>query len=171
LKKTEAGNAPHGLHKVSALSPEWQQFHEIMKVSLFELKDDEQYDPHFQDSYRCRDDSKPFNRVQLLLQFNKCGVGIATLDIYDDGQAVMRGVAVRKDARGAGHGRALGELVSDYARAAGIKSLVVNADPEKTGYYAKLGFREQLWSREELADWDNGIAISPRPVQMVKPLK
>jgi N-acetylglutamate synthase-like GNAT family acetyltransferase len=141
-----------------------------MKVSLFELKDSEQYDPHFQDNFRCLDDAKPFNRVQLLLQFNKRGIGIATLDIYADGQAVMRAVAVKKEFRGFGHGRALGELVGEYARASGVKSLLVNASPDKTGYYAKLGFCEKSWSREELADWDDGIVISPRPVQMAKPL-
>jgi N-acetylglutamate synthase-like GNAT family acetyltransferase len=81
----------------------------------------------------------------------------------------MRGVAVKSDRQGEGHGRELGRLIEAFARSIGITQLCVNADPEKTGYYAALGFIEQIWSDAELEDCRAGRAW-PMPVQMVKRL-
>jgi N-acetylglutamate synthase-like GNAT family acetyltransferase len=115
------------------------------------------------------DFAQPANRTDLLLSFNAEALAIATLDDFGDGRAAMRGVAVREDRQGEGHGRALGRLIGAFAKSHGIAQLCVNADPEKTGYYASLGFSEEIWSEEELADSLAGRAW-PMPVQMVKTL-
>ena len=79
-------------------------------------------------------------------------------------------IAIKTHCRGSGHGRALGQLVEAFARSRGITSLLVNADPDKTGYYNKLGFSEKTWSEAELTDWKTGKASPPIPVQMLKQL-
>jgi GNAT superfamily N-acetyltransferase len=103
------------------------------------------------------------------LLFNAEALAIATLDEFGDGRAAVRGVAVRQEHQGEGHGRELGRLLEAFAKSRGIVQLCVNADPEKTGYYESLGFSKQIWSETELADCRAGRA-SPMPVQMVKRL-
>lgn len=156
----------YSLNAVASLSEEWQKFHDIQRFSLFGHSPNDPYDPHYHDTCGIDDMSKFFTRKLLLLKVNDQAIGITTLDVCNDGSAVTRGVAIREGQRGKGHGRALGNLLEQFARANGLSALHVNADPEKTGYYKKLGYRSHVWSVDELRDWKLGKYSSPIPVQM-----
>lgn len=91
------------------------------------------------------------------------------LDDFGGGRAAIRTVAVRQDRQGQGHGRALAQLVEAFARTQGVAQLCVNANREATGYYAALGFSQQVWSEQELAEM-RALRASPMPVQMAKVL-
>jgi GNAT superfamily N-acetyltransferase len=65
-------------------------------------------------------------------------------------------VAIDAELQGQGHGRALSDLVENYARRLGIRTLYVNAAPEAVGYYEKLGWTPESWDNAELS------ALPPR---------
>ena len=160
----------HNLLVVERYSEEWKEFHDIQRYSLFELREEDHYDPDYHDSGGSFSINPPSSRLSLMLKHEGRAVGITTLDLWPDNRAVMRGVAIRQDARGLGHGRALGSLVATFAHAQGVGELMVNADPAKVGYYQRLGFTTETWSDSELELWRNGGVNSTVPVQMVKRL-
>lgn len=67
----------------------------------------------------------------------------------DTMEAALRRVAACKKFQGQGHGRVLGTLVEEFAKQYGVDKVCLNADKEAAGYYASLGFKPELWSREE----------------------
>lgn len=86
---------------------------------------------------------------------------MTTLDIIDGTKAVTRAVAIDENYQGKGHGKILGEMVKEFARAQGIEVLCVNADPDKTEYYSSFGFKPENW---DMTEWDN--IANPHVVQM-----
>jgi GNAT superfamily N-acetyltransferase len=59
-------------------------------------------------------------------------------------------VAIAIDVQRRGHGRAPSALVENYARRLGLKTLLVNADPEAVGFYEKTGWEACIWDEAEL---------------------
>lgn len=82
------------------------------------------------------------------------GAVVGTLRLIETPEHVKIGrVAVAKSARGLGIGRALMEHAMDHARAAGQSRFALNAQHDKTGFYASFGFRPVT----EPADDGSGI--------------
>lgn len=92
----------------------------------------------------------------LLLRLDGRPIGTTRLDVFGNGTDAVRPMAISTDVQGSGHGRALLALVEDYARYLEITLLFVNAVPEATGYYNKLGWELHDWNGAELI----GIASS-----------
>ena len=61
-------------------------------------------------------------------------IGTTRLDVREDGVAIFRMVAIAAPAQGRGHGRIMGQLVEDRARAFGATTLYVNAAETALGF-------------------------------------
>lgn len=123
---------------------EWQAFHDIRDDVLFKGRHRTVvYDRHHPD------DSNPANEPLLLKHYGR-PVGVVRLDDRGDRTGVIRLVAVVKDVRGSGHGRAMSELWDQRAREKGFHTLLVNAAPEAVGYYEKMGWQRHIWDEAEL---------------------
>ena len=138
-------NINYALVKVE--TPEdWEIYHRIRRQELFEARG--KWDVYNSEM----PEEKIPNNTPFLLKADGVGVGTARLDIREDGTAVVRLVAVTKKEQGKGHGRELAILMEEFARAHGVKKLLVNAHVDATGYYEKLGFIRQDWDSKEHKD-------------------
>lgn len=124
---------------------------------LWELRGLTNYDEGHEDEY------KPGN-YPLLLKRNGRVLGTVRLDDFGNGTGAVRLVAIEPDLQRQGHGRVLSEHVENYARRLGIKKLYVNAVPDAVGYYEKLGWKPELWDKNEL------VGMASHCLQMSKQL-
>jgi GNAT superfamily N-acetyltransferase len=135
---------------------DWRDYHAIRRQELFEARGRHGL---YQDNYP--DEYTP-GKHHYLLKLDGRAVGTTRLDIRGDGTCVFRMVAVTAAAQGAGHGRVLGEMVAERARAFGAHTALVNAAPTAVGYYEKMGWQRHVWDEGEL------VGIGSDSVQMRK---
>jgi len=139
---------------------EWDRLHAIRKLFIFDVY----HPPH--GPWPCEydpahpDDRDPANKPLLLLADGEVA-GTLRLDLKEDGRAVVRLVALAPGFRGGGLGASMLEMAEDMARAAGARSLCVNAQPGVVGFYARRGFAPGRWE---------GCSSCPRGVPMAKAL-
>ena len=137
---------------------DWLAYHAIRRQELFEGKG----------RHGIYDENYPGERApnmhHYLLKRGGEPLGTTRLELRDGATAIFRLVAITAAAQGQGHGRVLGQMVEERAKAFGITMLLVNAAPEAVGFYEKTGWHAHEWDREELT----GIAATC--VQMRKPL-
>lgn len=144
---------------VVRLSDDWQQYHLIRRTELFEGRHrDVVYDPEHADEYLP-------NHFPLLLKIDGNGVGTTRLDLMGGDVAAIRLVAVTKAEQGKGHGRILNDKVEGFARDKSVAKMVVNAAPEASGYYERMGFLPEVWDEAELT------GIAEHSIQMTKYLR
>lgn len=128
---------------------DWVAYHAIRRQELFEAKGRHGiYDanhPH---------DLAPDAHAYLLKLDGK-PLGTTRLDMRGDGTAIFRLVAITAAEQGRGHGRVLGKMVEERARAFGARTLLVNAAPEAVGFYEKTGWSHHVWDASELV----GLAV------------
>lgn len=136
---------------------DWSAFHEIQRTALFNQAAAD-YDASFHDRYFHR----PAERFKLLLKCNGEATGITTLDVFSDGTAATRSVAIAETMRGQGHGCALGKLVQQFARAHGTEVLCVNSGADTIGFYRSLGFVREMWDPHEY----DGVTEPETMIQM-----
>jgi GNAT superfamily N-acetyltransferase len=136
---------------------DWSAFHEIQRTVLFNQVASE-YRAEFHDRYFHR----AAERFQLLLKWNGNPTGVTTLDIFPDGTAATRGVAIAEAMQSQGHGRALGELMQQFAIAHGAEVLCVNSGRDAVGFYRSIGFVNEVWDPREF----EGIADTESMIQM-----
>lgn len=129
---------------------DWQAYHAIRRVELFENKG-----RHGIYDDRHPDDLADF-ATPYLLKLDGRPIGTTRLDRRGVREGVFRLVAVTSAEQGRGHGRILGQMVEARARALGIETLLVNAAPEAQGFYEKTGWTPFVWDSAELT----GIAAS-----------
>ncbi|MEJ0003797.1 MAG: GNAT family N-acetyltransferase [Pararobbsia sp.] len=140
---------------------DWSAFHDIQRTALFNQAADD-YRPEFHD----HNFHRPAERFKLLLKWNGKAMGITTLDVFADGKAATRAVAIAETMQGQGHGRALGELVQQFARTHGTKVLCVNSGSDAVGFYRSLGFVTEIWDPREY----DGITEPESMIQMTRQL-
>ena len=137
---------------------DWLAYHAIRRQELFEGKG----------RHGIYDENHPHDRAPdahpYLLKLDGVPIGTTRLDMRKDGSAIFRLVAITAAEQGKGHGRVLGQLVEDRAKALGATTLYVNAAETAVGYYRSTGWREHVWDEAEL------IGISLMAVQMTKSL-
>lgn len=141
---------------------DWSAFHEIQRTALFNQAAAD-YDAQYHD----RVFHRPAERFKLLLKCNDKATGITTLDVFPDGKAATRAVAIAEKMQGKGHGNALGKLVQQFARERGAQLLCVNAGDHAVGYYRSLGFVVETWDPNEydgISDPDTMIQMTCRLV-------
>ncbi len=151
----------HGGYELVIVEPaseDWQAFHDIQRVTLFE-QDPSEYDAHYHDHLFHR----PASRTQLLLKFNGQAIGVTTLDVFPDRTAATRSVAITHEKQHMGHGAALGKLTQEFARGLGCSALCVNAGAHVTDFYRSLGFTPEIWDIKEY----DGIGSPETMIQMV----
>lgn len=144
------------LVKVAA-EDDWRAYHALRRHVLWESRGRDGYDEKRPGEFL------PANHP-LLLKLDGRPIGTTRLDDLGDGRGVVRLVAIAADVQRRGHGYALSNLVENYARALGLTTLLINADPEAVGYYEKMGWHAFLWDEAELT----GIAADCK--QMTKSL-
>ena len=129
---------------VEVAEPEdWAAYHTIRRQELFKARG-RIYDPN-------RPDERLPGMHHLLLKGEGQPLATTRLDIRDDGTCVFRLVAVTASEQGKGHGRVLGRMVEDKARAHGAHTAYVNAAPTAIGYYEATGWQRHIWDEAELA--------------------
>jgi len=129
---------------------DWADFHAIRRIELFEAKGrfGIYNDRHPDD---CADFAHPY-----LLKRAGMPVGTTRLDLLGDGLAAIRLVAVCAAEQRKGHGRVMGRMVEERARALGVHTLLVNAAADAVPFYQKTGFLPFDWDPSELV----GIAVA-----------
>lgn len=144
---------------VEVAEPEdWAAYHAIRRQELFEARGRHGiYDPN-------RRDERLPGMHHLLLKADGQPLATTRLDIRDNGTCVFRLVAVTASEQGKGHGRVLGRMVEDKARALGAHTAYVNAAPTALGYYEATGWRHYVWDAAELT------SIASECIQMRKAL-
>jgi N-acetylglutamate synthase-like GNAT family acetyltransferase len=142
------------LAKVST-EPDWQAYHALRRRVLWEARGRHDYDA-------TRPEELAVSNHPLLLKLDARPIGTTRLDNLEDGRGIVRLVAIAADLQRQGHGRVLSRLVDDYAQRLGISTLLVNAAPDATGYYEKMGWHACIWDEVELT----GVASGAK--QMVK---
>ncbi len=136
-----------GYELIDVVAPEdWAAYHAIRRQELFEARGRHGvYDPDY-----------PGERLPgmypYLLKHDGHPLGTTRLDIRGDGTAIFRLVAITAAEQGKGHGRVLGRMVEDRARAFGATVLLVNAARPAVGYYQATGWHRHVWDESELAD-------------------
>ncbi len=135
---------------------DWLAYHAIRRQELFEGKG----------LHGIYDDNHPMDRAPnahaYLLKLDGVPIGTTRLDVRDDGSAIFRLVAITAAEQGKGHGRVLGAMVEDRARAFGVTTLYVNAASTALGYYRRTGWHDHVWDAAEL------VALAANGVQMTK---
>jgi N-acetylglutamate synthase-like GNAT family acetyltransferase len=157
----ESGSGAHTLVPVENGTKAWHVFNEIARTSLFKNKKKQYY----RDLKYFEEEAN--KRMDFLLSFNAKALGTIALEALEEGSAAIRMVAIHHRYQGRGHGIALGILVEEFAKAHGMKRLCVNADPVAIGYYRRLGFAPEVWSKDELESFCQSRVL---PIQMVKNL-
>src|SRR5258707_6238646 len=122
----------HELVKVT-IESDWRDYHLLRRQVLWEARGDSGYDENRPDEYI------PTHHP-LLWKVDGRSIGTTRLDDFGDGKGAVRLVTVATDVQRQGHGRVLSALVEAYACRLGIRYLFVNAAPEATGYYEKMGW-------------------------------
>lgn len=77
----------------------------------------------------------------LVAERQGCTIGFGCLAVKNDASGVIADIFVEPDEIGRGTGQMVMEALIGRARAAGLRLLVVDADPHARGFYEKLGFR------------------------------
>lgn len=138
------------------LAQDWNVYHRIRREELFRtLGMVETY------NYKHPDEVKSGN-FPLLLKFNGYSIGTVRIDLKNDGEAVIRLLAITKTEQSKGHGKILMKKIETFAQAKKVKKLLVNARKDAVGYYQKNGFVFEDWDANEL------VGISIDSVQMSK---
>ena len=138
---------------------DWAAYHAIRKAELFASRHpDVAYDTQHPDETR-------LNHFPLLLKYNGAAIGTVRVDLRGSDDAVIRLVAIARAKQGKGHGRILGEKIEEFARMKNVSRLLVNAAPDATGYYERLGYQPDSWAPSEL------IGIASQSVQMSKVIR
>lgn len=126
---------------------DWADFHAIRRQELFEAKGRlGVYNEQHPDDYA--DFAHPY-----LLKKDDRALGTVRLDLFGEGRAAVRLVAVTRDAQGEGHGRVMEHLVTERAKALGVHTLLVNAAADALGFYEKTGWERFEWGRDELVEF------------------
>lgn len=146
-----------GYELVEVVDPaDWADYHAIRRLELFEAKGRYGiYDPN-------RADERLPGMHPYLLKLDGKPLGTTRLDIREDGTAVFRLVAITASEQGKGHGRVLGRMVEERARAFGALTLLVNAADTAVGFYEAMGWLPHIWDESEL------VGIASTCVQMRK---
>ena len=135
---------------------EWQAYHDIRRVVLFEARGRHGvYDPDHPDDRNPR-------HYPLLLSHDGEPIGTIRIDHRSARAAILRLVAVRQDLQGRGHGRRLVEAAERFIIDLGCRLAFVNAALEARDFYRRLGYGIEAW---DPADGQ------PDSVQMVKRLR
>ena len=123
---------------------DWQAYHAIRRQELFEAKG----------RHGIYDENYPGERASnmhpYLLKLDGRSIGTTRLDVRDDGSAIFRLVAITAAEQGRGHGRALGRLLEERARAFGATVLYLNAADTAVGFYQATGWHDHVWDAGEL---------------------
>lgn len=135
---------------------DWLAFHAIRRRELFEARG------RFGIYSENHPSDVAANAHPYLLKLDGVPLGTTRLDVRDDGTAIFRLVAITADEQGKGHGRAMGQLVEDRARALGVTTLYVNAADSAVGFYCQTGWTDYTWDPSELVD------LAATAVQMTK---
>ena len=123
---------------------DWEAYHAIRRQELFEAKGRHGvYDPNYPGE-------RAPGMYPYLLKLDGKALGTTRLDIREDGTAIFRLVAITSAEQGRGHGRVLGQMVEERARAFGARTLLVNSAPEAVGFYEKMGWYHHVWDVAEL---------------------
>lgn len=145
------------LIKITA-AQDWQAYHQIRRKVLWQDRGQNDYDVN------CAEEYEPSNHP-MLFKVDACAVGTARVDMLDQGQAIVRLVAINTGLQRQGLGRVMSSLIESYASSLGIVSLFVNAAPQAVGFYQKLGWHCYIWDKEEQA------GVAAECTQMRKRLK
>ncbi|MEK7098390.1 MAG: GNAT family N-acetyltransferase [Patescibacteria group bacterium] len=125
---------------VQASSPEdWEALHDLRRLELFARKKGVVYDTN-------HPDDRAAKNFPLVFKLNGKSIGTARLDVFDNGEGVIRLVAIAKEEQRKGYGRILEQKFEAFARSNGVSKLLVNANPTAVGYYEKLGFVHEEWN-------------------------
>ena len=124
---------------VQASSPEdWEALHNLRRSELFARMEGVTYNA---DHPADRDP----DHFPLILKFRGQRIGTARLDLFENGGAAIRLVAIARQEQRKGHGRVMQQLFEDFARGKGVSKIFVNAHPSAAGYYKRLGFVPEDW--------------------------
>ncbi len=133
-------------------------YHAIRRQELFEAKGRHGiYDPN-------RPDERLPGMHPFLLKLDGKALGTTRLDVRGDGTCIFRLVAVTAAEQAKGHGRVLGQMVEERARAFGAQTALVNAASTALGYYEATGWHRHVWDESEL------VGIASDCIQMRKAL-
>lgn len=102
---------------------DWRDYHSLRRQVLSEARGRSGYNERHADEY------VPTNH-SLLLKLDGRSIGTTRLDDFGDDRGAVRLVAIAVDVQRRGHGRVSSALVEQYARRLGLRTLLVNADPE-----------------------------------------
>jgi N-acetylglutamate synthase-like GNAT family acetyltransferase len=122
---------------------DWGDYHSLRRRVLWEARGRSGYNERHPDEHLAANHP-------LLLKLDGRSIGTTRLDNLGDRRGVVRLVAIAADVQRRGHGRVLSALVEDYARRLGLRTLLVNADPQAVGYYEKMGWEAGIWDEAEL---------------------
>lgn len=129
---------------------DWVAYHAIRRQELFEARG----------RYGIYDANHPHDRAPnaypYLLKLDGKPLGTTRLDVRADGTAIFRLVAITAAEQGKGHGRILGQMVEERARAFGVRTLLVNAADTAVGYYRRTGWHDHVWDQSELDSFAQG---------------
>ncbi|OYX09583.1 MAG: hypothetical protein B7Z15_14150 [Rhizobiales bacterium 32-66-8] len=129
---------------------DWDAYHAIRRQELFEARG----------RHGIYDANHPHDRAPnahaYLLKLDGMPIGTTRLDVRADGTAIFRLVAITAAEQGSGHGRVLGAMVEEQARAFGVRTLLVNAAATAVGYYERTGWHAQVWDQAELDSFAQG---------------
>jgi GNAT superfamily N-acetyltransferase len=158
LAATAAGRPMSYQLVVVARPDDWDAYHSIRRIELFEARGRiGVYDPDH------ADDRAP-DHFPLLLKWNGTAIATTRLDVRAAGLAIVRLVAVVHAEQRKGHGRALAARTEAFARDRGVTRLLVNAAADAVGFYERIGFVREPWDAAELVGWN------AHSVQMAKSL-
>jgi predicted GNAT family N-acyltransferase len=96
-------------------------------------------------------DGKDAESDHFLLSEGDTPVGVARTRAYGPGAAKIERVAVLKEHRGHGAGKAVMDAVLAHLRATGVRTAILNAQVAVEGFYKDLGFvseGEHFWEAE-----------------------
>ena len=129
---------------------DWEAYHAIRRQELFEARG----------RYGTYDANHPHDRAgdahAYLLKTDGKPLGTTRLDVRSDGTAIFRLVAITAAEQGKGHGRVLGQMVEERARAFGVRTLLVNAADTAVGFYRRTGWHDHVWDQAELDSFAKG---------------
>ena len=131
----------HSLVQVKT-EEEWEAYHAIRSQVLF----GDEYDPNLWD------DRAPGNHPVLLFA-GDTAVGAMRIDLVSqEGYAIMRTVAIRKEYQRQGLGRIMMTMAEDHARGHGCRSTVTISAIDAVGFYEKCGYQAFDWDPGQVDD-------------------